>query len=62
MTKAVWIVWNEGMTHGVVLTDEGQAHDLRNGVYTEGDLTEAMVELHGGETLTIDAVQLEVKL
>jgi len=58
----VWIVWNEAMTQGVVLTDESQAQDLRNGIYTEGDLTEAMVDLHGGETLTIDAVQLGVKL
>lgn len=62
MKQPVWIVWNEAMTQGIVLTNEEQADDLRNGIFTEGDLTEAMVELHGGETFTIDAVDLEVKL
>lgn len=62
MKQSVWIFWNEAMTQGIVLTDKNQADDLQKGVFTEGDLTEAMVHLHGGETFTIDAVELEVKL
>lgn len=58
----VWIVWNEAMTQGIVLTDGGQAEDLKNGVFTGGDLTEAMIDLRGGETFTIDEVELGVKL
>lgn len=54
----VWIVWNEERTQGIVLTDEAQVKDLKAGYYTEGDLTEAFVDLYQGETFTVDDVTL----
>lgn len=61
-SRTVWIVWNEAMTQGVVLTNSAQAEHLKRGVYDAGDLTEAFANLHGDEILTIDEVTLEVAL
>lgn len=58
MTRTVFLVWNEAMTQGIVLTSKSQADDLHHGIFTAGDLTEAMVNLHGEETLTVDRVEL----
>lgn len=59
--RKVWIVWDASLSQGVVLTDREKADDMLRGVYTAGDLTEAMATIHGGEVLTLDAVELEVR-
>jgi len=60
--RKIWIVWNEAMTQGIALTDQDQVKDIHCGIVTSGDLTEAMIDLHGGEVLTIDEVLLGVKI
>ena len=62
MKRTVWIIWNEDMTQGIVLTDWNQVADLKKRTCTVGDLTEAMVDLHGGEVLTVDTVELGLDL
>jgi len=61
-TRKVWIAWNADMTQGIVMTDPEQAKDLVGGYFTEGDMTEAFVATYGGDTVTLDAVELEVKV
>ena len=58
--RRVWIVWNEAMTQGIVLTDRAQAERMVDGIAAD-DLTGAMAELHGAEKLTLDAVELELR-
>jgi len=61
-TRKVWIAWNADMTQGIVMTDPEQAKDLVSGHFTEGDITEAFVATYGNDTVTLDAVELEVKV
>jgi hypothetical protein len=61
MSNRVYIVWNEAMTQGIVLTDIQQVNDLKNGICAEDDLTECFVKLHGSEVITVDSVLLENK-